>query len=283
MWKIKLAFRPGNVDLTDANSLATAAIDDPRYYGNIAPDQEFPELEDLAFSQSMLSNYVSLSQPRGTTHAFQLESTQNDEGDQQSNNGRSRVRTMESPSAHGSRIQDEVELPGYIPGEEIWEPSGAIGRLSQVSDIEVIRGHSPRPSFSSVARTSISTIGASLAMRFDDDIPAFEEQHDDLFFGAASAPIIEYQDNDYPAPFEEHQIVPAFDNALSPFGDDNIPSEESKVVNVEEEMSLRQVDPTASTSSANMDLSILSKHRNKVGESRQKKQRVLVRNKIMQL
>ena len=57
--KIKLAFRPGNVDLADTQS-ATLAIDDPRFFGNIVPDQDYPELEDIAFSQNMLSNFVSL-------------------------------------------------------------------------------------------------------------------------------------------------------------------------------------------------------------------------------
>jgi len=58
MWKIKLAFRPGNVDLVESGNAAGGnAVDDPRYFGNIYPETDFPELADIAFSQNMLANY----------------------------------------------------------------------------------------------------------------------------------------------------------------------------------------------------------------------------------
>lgn len=48
MWKIKLAFRPGNVDLgADAHMASLASIDDARYFGNIQPDFDYPELADM--------------------------------------------------------------------------------------------------------------------------------------------------------------------------------------------------------------------------------------------
>ena len=37
MWKIKLAFRPGNVDI-DPNLAAALNIDDARYFGNLSLD-----------------------------------------------------------------------------------------------------------------------------------------------------------------------------------------------------------------------------------------------------
>eukprot|EP01035_Chromulina_nebulosa_P016373 gene16373-21703_t len=55
MWKIKLAFRPGNVDI-DLNN-ATANIDDARFYGNYEMDNEFSTLENAAFPQMLLNAY----------------------------------------------------------------------------------------------------------------------------------------------------------------------------------------------------------------------------------
>jgi len=46
------AFRPGNVDLPEAQVLATsAAIDDARFFGHAIPDYDFPELAETAFAQ----------------------------------------------------------------------------------------------------------------------------------------------------------------------------------------------------------------------------------------
>lgn len=47
MWKMKLAFRPGAVDLPEGQM--TGAIDDARYFGNISLDPDFPELIDAPF------------------------------------------------------------------------------------------------------------------------------------------------------------------------------------------------------------------------------------------
>ena len=56
MWKIKLAFRPGNVDI-DPNFAAALNIDDAKHFGNVSLDNEFPDLENTAFPQFLLSGY----------------------------------------------------------------------------------------------------------------------------------------------------------------------------------------------------------------------------------
>jgi hypothetical protein len=190
MWKIKLAFRPGNVDITEISSMPSMNIDDPRFFGNIAPDQEYPELEDVAFSQSMLSNYPS----RGKTVASQNETIQQDGYDFSDVGTNIRkgysmpLHKVQSPEA----LNDGIEIPGSIPGEESWNRSAdkSIER-GRFSDIEVTRGQLPRHSVSTVARSSISSIGASLALRFDDDIPAFE-QDDGGIFGSDAAPPVDF-------------------------------------------------------------------------------------------
>ena len=68
MWKIKLAFRPGNVDLgPDSAQAPLATIDDARYFGNIQPDFEYPELADMAFDPDFLSSYSTIQAARGRT------------------------------------------------------------------------------------------------------------------------------------------------------------------------------------------------------------------------
>ena len=53
--KLLQAFRPGNVDLPDAAAIAaTTAIDDPRFFGNVIPDYDFPDLADTAFAQKYI-------------------------------------------------------------------------------------------------------------------------------------------------------------------------------------------------------------------------------------
>lgn len=82
MWKIKLAFRPGNVDLLlDAQAASSAVIDDPRYFGSVPMDPDFPELADMAFSQNMLSNYDTLRAARGRTLTSERETLQGSEMD----------------------------------------------------------------------------------------------------------------------------------------------------------------------------------------------------------
>jgi hypothetical protein len=194
--KIKLAFRPGNVDLADTQS-ATIAIDDPRFFGNIVPDQDYPELEDIAFSQNMLSNFVSLQAARGRTIASQQDTTQDDSDFHDFRNST----VSESPMLVRKRQTTPLSNRsvglldiGHIPGED-WRGDNSI--RSRLSEIEMMRGESrPERGISGAERASLSTMrtsissGGGLAMRFDDDIPAFDDQIDD--FGNEEAPPMSY-------------------------------------------------------------------------------------------
>jgi cohesin complex subunit SCC1 len=55
MWKMKLAFRPGSVDLPEGQVIPSSNIDDMRFYGNISLDQDFPEFSNVAFPFSTVS------------------------------------------------------------------------------------------------------------------------------------------------------------------------------------------------------------------------------------
>jgi hypothetical protein len=216
------------VDLSDVQAAAAVAIDDPRYFGNIAPDQEFPELEDIAFSQNMLSDYASLRAARGRTIASQHDTTQKEEIDFRGIGDLNRSRkdtsmqssTSQSPAVHHS--QELVDI-GYIPGEETWDPTENSRTKSRFSDVELARGEKTRASMSTLARSSFSSTGISAAMRFDDDIPAFDEHIDDAIFGNDEAPQLEFQDD----------FGPGFDadmTAVHPIRDEHSPMfvEESK-------------------------------------------------------
>jgi hypothetical protein len=173
MWKIKMAFRPGSVDLVEAPGTAHLAIDDPRFFGNIDPDIDFPDLEDVAFSQHTLSTYAQRRATLAPEH-----------------------HTVLADSEFSSRIlarRDEpsLDIPDVIPGEEFFRPRASeASKRSRISEIEVMRGRAssisaihPRPSFAS--DSSQAARG-----RFDDDIPAFEElgQDEMMAFGEDAPP-----------------------------------------------------------------------------------------------
>ncbi len=48
MWKMKLAFKTGTVDLPESQMLA-AGIDDLRFFGTVPLDQDLPDLENMSF------------------------------------------------------------------------------------------------------------------------------------------------------------------------------------------------------------------------------------------
>lgn len=177
------------------------AIDDPRFFGNIVPDQDYPELEDAAFSQNMLSNYASLRAARGRTIASQHDTTQQEEfdfrnmADFPANRHSQSPDSSTHPSPSLSRGGSGLVSVGHIPGEDSWKPddSGSRSR-GRMSDIEVMREERARASLSVLGRSSMSSAGAGMAMRFDDDIPAFDDQMDDMAFGGDEPPQLDYYD-----------------------------------------------------------------------------------------
>lgn len=163
--------------------MANVAIDDTRFFGNVVPDQDYPELEDIAFSQNMLSDFASLRAARGRTIASQHDTTQQEDFDF-NDISHSRQDVAESPlnrSRH-SPASDRGELidVGLIPGEESWTRGDkSRSAKSRLSEIEMMRGERSRASLSTLARSSLSSGGAGMGIRFDDDIPAFEDHNDE--------------------------------------------------------------------------------------------------------
>ncbi|KAJ1438080.1 Rec8 like protein-domain-containing protein [Ochromonadaceae sp. CCMP2298] len=212
MWKIKLAFRPGNVDI-DPNFATGLNIDDARFFGNVAVDNEFPDLENTAFPQFLLSGY---DQPRGER-------------------GYSEQTGIDLPleGAGSSYSLDDYNMSAESPlyparGAGMERFSGSSSKHSRASDIEVMRDERPR-SVTSQQRASLSSLqggrpsGMSVAMTFEDDVPAFEEQPlEEDAYGAFSAMGL----YDEPGSSAENQQLLEFDNNVPDYGDE--PLDESK-------------------------------------------------------
>lgn len=170
MWKMKMAFRPGNIDMSEAAMIAqTNLIDDARFFGQVQPDYDYPDLSDMAFEQNILSQYEDI---RSSRH--QLKSGDDRETTQSfdkfyGNFGS--VTSSPSKSIFDSRLS-EINIPDMsFDGRN----SDIDKRSNRSSDIEMVRGNiSSHYSFSAPGRSS----GASSHMSHfvEDDIPAFNDQ-----------------------------------------------------------------------------------------------------------
>ena len=226
MWKIKLAFRPGNVDLlTDTQAVTAAMIDDPRLYGHYQDELDYPELADIPFPQSMLTHYDTLKAARGQVISSDRTSMVTE--DYEDFNNRDTYYVSPSRSSVQKDSSTLINIPsGVIPGEQRSRES-SISKASRVSDVEIMRGDYSRGSIS-LNRTSMSSMGGGVAMQFDDEIPAYQEQ--DVAYGTDYAPEIEndynygndYQPVDYQQENEENL------NVLSP-PDSSMPRKSSRV------------------------------------------------------
>lgn len=207
MWKIKLAFRPGNVDLgAEAHVAPGHSIDDARYFGNVQPDFDFPELADTAFDPEALSSYKTMKAARGRD-LTQIGSLQEggyfpDLGALGQSRDRSRDETLDrsrSPSVSSLASGGGVRIPTQIPGEgeDMWQRRSTSSKESRVSDVEMMRR-------ASTSRSTLSGARASLSYINDDQIPAFDEGEggvdDSVDFGEAQAPPMDDYDYQFAAP-----------------------------------------------------------------------------------
>lgn len=144
MWKIKLAFRPGNVDI-DPALFVNANIDDARNFGNVSTDHDYQDLESTAYPQYMLANFMSAStEPVDFTPSF------------------SRTKAGKGISSHQSTQDENLNMSNISSG-------GDMARGFRGADV------SNRISISSRDINRDSLTGNQF-----DDIPAFE---DDIFGG----------------------------------------------------------------------------------------------------
>jgi hypothetical protein len=194
MWKINLAFRPGTFDI-DPNLATALNINDARHFGNIDLENELPDLMNTEFPQMLLPDQDQ----------YRFDSSQSIDTSFYGMGGQSLQQyslSAESPLARaGSR--------GGSRGV-----SGSGSRHSHVSDLELTRferggslaSQQPRASMSSARGGRPS--GMSMAMGFEDDIPAFQEGGFDLD-PLASTGMLDFGDGGYVPPYEEEQEVPA--------------------------------------------------------------------------
>ena len=191
MWKIKLAFRPGNVDI-DPNSAAALNIDDARYFGNISFENDYPDIENTAFPQFLLSGYEAGSVAQRSS----LYSS-----DDQDLGYEFKELAIVAASPILGPKPGRIGSDGFDQGRSATEESkGSSSRHSRVSDIEIMRDERSL-TMSQQHRVSISSLRSSVgggvgsrglsaaAMGFDDDVPAFNDDPDfqqDASFGGGS-------------------------------------------------------------------------------------------------
>lgn len=154
MWKVKMAYKVNSSTALDlADTTTTNAIDDPRFFGNVQPDYDYPELAELAFSQNMLTQYNELRAARGRTL--------NTSAMQRSLVNSPFIDVRDRGKSNRPMNEDELSTGGSI--------------LSRVSEVELMRGERSRSTLLSASRTSISSAG----MKFiEDEIPAYVEDNE---------------------------------------------------------------------------------------------------------
>lgn len=188
---MQLAFRPGNVDI-DLNNLGNVNIDDVRFFGNYELENEFGAIENSAFPQMLLNAYDTpaveavqkVQLPKRVSRAHSTTSSQKwgDDSLDASNYDISFGFRGDLSASQQSPSRLSQPDKNILPGSG--SQSGS--RVGRVSDIEVRRGAHQR-SISSMARSSLSISmdegkrtaqrdsSLSMSMKFEEDIPAFED------------------------------------------------------------------------------------------------------------
>jgi hypothetical protein len=193
MWKINLAFRPGTFDI-DPNLATALNINDARHFGNIDLENELPDLMNTEFPQMLLPDQDQ----------YRFDSSQSIDTSFYGMGGQSLQQYSLSAESPLARARSRSGSRGV---------SGSGSRHSHVSDLELTRferggslASQPRASMSSARGGRPS--GMSMAMGFEDDIPAFQESGFDLD-PLASSGMLDFGDGGYVPPYEEEQEVPA--------------------------------------------------------------------------
>lgn len=145
MWKMKLAFRPGKVDIDP--SLLNANIDDAKFFGNIPNDSEFPVLDNMAFSSQLL--------PYSSSRESSVPGT-----------------PMSAAKLGRKRAKDSTPYAEPFP---ISSPLSAT-QSSRISDVQFVRERTSLPpshSKSDLVDRRNSSLGGN-NMKGDDELPAFD-------------------------------------------------------------------------------------------------------------
>jgi hypothetical protein len=144
MWKMKLAFRPGKVDIDP--SLMNSNIDDAKFFGNVPNESEFPVLENMAFSSQLL--------PYSSSRESSVPGT-----------------PMSAAKMGGRRAKDTTP---YAEPFSIASPLSA--QSPRISDVQFVRERTSLPpshSKSDLVDRRNSSLGGK-NMKGDDELPAFD-------------------------------------------------------------------------------------------------------------
>lgn len=189
MWKMKLAFKPGRVDI-DPNFLGVN-IDDHKHYGNISVDFEFPILDNIGFASQLLPLDV----------------------------GRGYTQDEYSIQSYRDMIEDDISIKKFE------EPSR---KSARVSDIELVRGEASRSSISGGPRTPLSVDGRRSSVnqtRFEDDLPAFDGE-EFISYSFPRTDIVQSSIEDYQLEHPGFQDEVEFPKQLSPKSDTHLATQE---------------------------------------------------------
>lgn len=182
MWKIKLAFRPGNVDI-DQNAGVTLNIDDNKFFGNSSLENDFPHVDGTGFLQNQITGNFDLRSQ------VSQQSQQNSDISNRYSNGSYLNSFDDGIHNNYDSITDllTTQSPLLGPGDVRLSQRGdrhSSSRNSRVSDIELIRDErSFSGARSGLLRSSLSSLhagrqsGLSMTMSFDDDIPVFDDRN----------------------------------------------------------------------------------------------------------
>lgn len=146
MWKMKLAFKPGKVDMDP--SFLQLTIDDNRHYGNLFTDEaDLFGLENMVFATQLPTLTVS------------------------------RLGYLDDDSVFTDYSSDIKNLSSDR------SINSSIYERSVVSEIEDVRGTSSRLSVESIRTPIVGDIkrGSLSGMHIDEDLPVFEDDMDLIF------------------------------------------------------------------------------------------------------
>ena len=147
LWKIKLAFRSGAVNLLESQLALSNQIDDQRFFGHINPDIDFPELADEGFAEALLTNDATLKAARNRSLTSQEDLLRDQ---------------------FGARLTENFQETSLSKIDR----DSSFSRDSNLSSVEKVRK-------ASLAEPRISNVIKSHTPLFNDEtIPAFEDNYE---------------------------------------------------------------------------------------------------------
>jgi hypothetical protein len=154
LWKIKLAFTSSSVNAVESASTAHN-IDDARYFGQLIPDSEFPDLVTKPSTPLRPPAPLLSSRSHRSTIGSQQDTTEPD----RYSYGYGDPHMLVIPSSQASPVASKSSVSG-----------------SRYSDVELPRQQQQRMRTSLERRSQRSSRGAMIPFTFDEEVPAIQPE-----------------------------------------------------------------------------------------------------------